>query len=195
MLDLGPATRTLAELVATVRDDQLADPTPCPDMSVAALLHHVEGLCLGFTAAARKDLVGGSAAPQPDAAQLRPGWRQELPGLLATLAEAWRLEDAWSGPTRVGGIDLPGDAAGFFALDELLVHGWDLSVATGQPFQWDDGLAEALHGFLLASVAQAPNGTPGLFGPPVPVPDDALLMDRVLGLTGRDPMWRPTARV
>ncbi|WP_245721908.1 hypothetical protein [Nocardia crassostreae] len=32
-------------------------------------------------------------------------------------------------------------------------------------------------------------GTPGLFGPVVPVPDNAPTLDKVLGLTGRDPAW------
>lgn len=31
----------------------------------------------------------------------------------------------------------------------------------------------------------------GQFGPVVPVPDDAPAFDRVLGLTGRSPSWRP----
>ena len=43
------------------------------------------------------------------------------------------------------------------------------------------------------AVAQNPNGTGGLFGPPVSVPDDAPLLDRLLGLTGRDPAWRPAS--
>ena len=33
----------------------------------------------------------------------------------------------------------------------------------------------------------------GWYGPPVPVPDDAPLQDRVLGLLGRDPYWKPPA--
>ncbi len=53
-LDFGPAARTLADLVGGVRDDQLDDPTPCPDWSVAHLLRHVGGLTLEFTASAQK---------------------------------------------------------------------------------------------------------------------------------------------
>ena len=32
---------------------------------------------------------------------------------------------------------------------------------------------------------------PGLFGPVVPVADDAAALDRVLSLTGRGPAWQP----
>ena len=42
-----------------------------------------------------------------------------------------------------------------------------------------------------SAVAQNPDGSPGLFGPPVSVPDSAPLFDRLLGLTGRDPAWQP----
>ncbi|MGW5113672.1 hypothetical protein [Nocardia sp. NPDC004123] len=32
-------------------------------------------------------------------------------------------------------------------------------------------------------------GVPGLFGPVVDIPAEAPLVDRVVGLTGRDPGW------
>jgi hypothetical protein len=35
------------------------------------------------------------------------------------------------------------------------------------------------------------NEPEGLFGPVVPVPDDAPAFDRLLGRTGRDPGWTP----
>jgi hypothetical protein len=36
-----------------------------------------------------------------------------------------------------------------------------------------------------------PAGTEGLFGPAVPVPDDAPAIERIVALSGRDPRWSP----
>jgi len=33
-----------------------------------------------------------------------------------------------------------------------------------------------------------------MFGPPVSVPDDAPVQDRLLGFFGRDPAWEPRPR-
>ena len=90
MLDLEPATTALADLVRGVRDEQLADATPCSETSLGAMLDHLEGLCLGFIAAARKDLETGSQAPSADASHLRSDWRTEIPEQLLTPAQAWR---------------------------------------------------------------------------------------------------------
>jgi hypothetical protein len=48
-------------------------------------------------------------------------------------------------------------------------------------------------GLWMSAVAQNPDGSPGLFGAPVAVPDSAPLLDRLIGLTGRDPAWRSAA--
>jgi hypothetical protein len=45
-LDLGPATRTMTELIVGVRDDQLDAATPCPAYSVGDLAEHIGGLAL-----------------------------------------------------------------------------------------------------------------------------------------------------
>jgi len=190
MIDLEPATSALTRALAAIGDEQLNDPTPCPGTSLGAMLDHIEGFATGFALAARKQVPpGGSKPPVVDAAHLTPVWRTRIPERLADLASAWRDEHAWSGMTQAGGIDLPGEVAGLFALDEVVVHGWDVAVASGQRLEIDDGLLVPLHVFLAAAAARNPNGSPGLFGPPVPVPDDAPLLHRVLGLTGRDPNW------
>ncbi|MDQ3980321.1 MAG: TIGR03086 family metal-binding protein [Actinomycetota bacterium] len=185
-IDLGPAARRVAKLVEGVPQDGLDRPTPCQRYRVGDLLDHIAGAAVAFTGAARKTPLEG--APSGDAANLAPDWRSRLPRDLAVLAEAWREPEAWTGMTRAGGVDLPGEVAAVVALDELVIHGWDLAKATGQPADYDGPGLDAVYGMVQQFRS---SGTEGLFGPPVEVPDDAPLLDRILGLAGRDPGWTP----
>ena len=190
-IDLGPQTRVIARLVEGVTDDQLADGTPCPDYAVRNLLGHLLGLAVAFRDAGRKEL-GPTTDTSPDSVlpDVGPGWREELPKVLAELAEAWRDPAAWTGETRAGGVPLTGAEAGVVAVDELVVHGWDLARATGQPYAPDPSALQLSYGMLLAA-ADDPSRGGGIFGPVVPVPEDAPLLDRAVGLSGRDPGWTP----
>ena len=76
-------------------------------------------------------------------------------------------------------------------MNELVVHGWDIAVAVGHDYSAGAESLQAAYEFVKPAVKQNPEGSPGLFGPPVTVPDDASQLDRLLGLTGRDPAWRP----
>ena len=86
-LDLGPQTRTVARLVAAVRDDQLSGPTPCPEYAVRHLLGHLLGLATAFRDAGRKEL-GATTDTDPQAAlpDIGTGWREALPRVLDELA-------------------------------------------------------------------------------------------------------------
>lgn len=192
-VDLGPACAGVSALLDGVRDDHLARPTPCPDYTVRELLGHFLGLAEGLGHTARKDL--GPATDTPPGSddtlpELGPGWRALLRDRLGALAEAWRSPDAWQGATRAGGVDLPGGLAGLVALDEVVVHGWDLARATDQAYAPDETSLRGAHAFL-APMAGAGEGERGPFGPVVAVPEAAPLLDRVVGLSGRDPAWRP----
>ncbi|MGC5567374.1 TIGR03086 family metal-binding protein [Streptomyces sp. FR-108] len=191
-LDLGPQALIVARVADAVREDQLADPTPCPDYAVRHLVGHLTGLAAAFRDAGRKDL-GATTDTAPTAAlpDVTPGWRAELPKLLVELAEAWRDPAAWTGQTRAGGVELPGEIAGIVATDELVVHGWDLARATGQEYVPDEAALRAAYGMLAASVDDPSRGS--IFGPVVAVPEGAPLLDRVIGLSGRDPGWRAAA--
>ncbi|WP_067486315.1 TIGR03086 family metal-binding protein [Actinomadura hibisca] len=187
-IDLGEAARALAEVVSGVKDDQLTAPTPCPDYTVADLLDHVDGLASAFTRAAAKDFADGpSTPPSVDGSRLDAEWRTRVPEKLTALAEAWRDPAAWEGMTQAGGIDLPGELAGLIALDEVVVHGWDVARATGQPYRVSDDVVEACMGLFDPAAGEMPEGAP--FGPPVAVPADAAPLERLVGLSGRDPDW------
>lgn len=187
-LDLAPAAAELTRLVAGITDDQLAGPTPCPGMSVAGLLDHAVGFTVAFRVAARKETL--DRAPQASAEALAADWRTRLPAQLDELAAAWREPSAWEGTAEVAGVTLPGTAMGRVALTEIVVHGWDLAVATGRPYRVDPADAQTCLAFQREFAAGVPR-TGGLFGPEVPVDDDAPVLDRLLGFTGRDPAWSP----
>ncbi|MGI9053678.1 MAG: TIGR03086 family metal-binding protein [Ilumatobacteraceae bacterium] len=188
ILDLGPAAQRMTTLLDGVTD--LDGPTPCADTSVGDLLDHVDGLSTAFAMAAQK--VGGDQRASADASKLGDDWRARIPERLATLAEAWRDPEAWTGMTKAGGVELPGELGGVVALDELVIHGWDLAKATGQAFEVDDETLAACHGFVAQFSGPGQEASrEGLFGPPVVVPDDAPLLDRLIGLSGRDPGWSP----
>lgn len=198
-IDLTPTTERVAALLAAIPDDALTGPTPCPEYTVGDLVDHVCGLTVAFRLAATKG-NGADGAPSGDGSALPDEWRDEVATDLAALAEAWRGSEAWTGMTQAGGVDLPGEIAGLVALNELVVHGWDLARAAGLPYDPDPAAVEAVHAFLTPSpdadapADDEPEVPDGLFGPPVPVPDDAPLLDRAIGLAGRDPSWTPLHR-
>ncbi|MFE7329020.1 TIGR03086 family metal-binding protein [Streptomyces sp. NPDC057565] len=187
--DLGPAARQIAALLDGIEEKQLTDPTPCPDYAVRELLAHLVGLSTAFRDAARKDLGpttdSSSAAALP---VLGDDWREALPPLLDELVTAWRDPAARQGMTRAGGVDLPGEVAATVALNELVVHGWDLARSTGQAYEADEA---SLRVSLAMLTPRDDIPRPDIFGPPVPVPSDAPLVDRAIAMSGRHPDWQP----
>ncbi len=92
--------------------------------------------------------------------------------------------------TQAGGVDMPAEVTGRVALNELVIHGWDIARASGQQYQPDtQSLQESLQ-FVAVAQQEEPRKE-GLFGPPVPIADDAPLLDRLIALSGRDPGWAP----
>lgn len=92
--------------------------------------------------------------------------------------------------TAAGGVELPGEAAGIVALDELVIHGWDLARATGQPPGYEGPGLDAVLDMVRHFRA---GGAEGLFGPEVAVSDAAPLLDRILGVAGRRADWEAPA--
>jgi uncharacterized protein (TIGR03086 family) len=177
-------------LLNGITDDHLTAPTPCEAFTVGDLLDHLMGLTIAFSeAVTRSAAAAGSDAESGEVpvSSLHPEWRTRLPLQLDDLVVAWRAPVAWDGMTEVGGVSLSGAMTGGFALNELILHGWDLARATDQAFGCDPVLGQAALSFTTRIIEQGFHP----YGVPVSVPDDARTIDRLLALAGRDPSWTP----
>ena len=192
-VDLGPAARRLADLVANVKDDALDRPTPCPAYKLGDLLEHAGGMALAFAAAGRKERNAYTEmAGAGDASRLGDDWRERIPRDLTALAQVWAEPAAWTGMTRIAGDDSPAAVVGLVLADELAVHGWDVARASGQAFACEPDILDAALRFLqMFASPEAPAGPEVAFGPARVLLEEAPLLDRVVGMAGRDPGWSP----
>ncbi|WP_240796384.1 TIGR03086 family metal-binding protein [Streptomyces sp. RFCAC02] len=184
-MDLKPACARMGRVVAGLGDGQLDDPTPCAEYDVGELLAHVAEVARGARAVARKEEQPAGALWAPP----REGWREGLAGELRALGEAWNEPTAWEGVSSGAGAELPNELWGRIAFTEIVVHGWDLARATGQPFELPDETVRACYEHVAEFVPNAP--VPGLWGARIEIPGDAALFDRLLAITGRQPGWTP----
>jgi uncharacterized protein (TIGR03086 family) len=81
--------------------------------------------------------------------------------------------------------DMTGGELAGFAMLECILHGWDLSRATGQDTFIDPELATAIYEGILPDAERLRHR--GAFGPAIPVSADAPMADRLLALLGRTP--------
>lgn len=182
---LAVAAPPTVAVVRGIADDQLDLPTPCREYAVRDLLNHLFEVVVNFQALAVKR--GVEWADKPD--HLTDGWRDRFE------AETRRLVDAWSDPSTLEGVSpgmgMPQTTVGGMALLDLTVHGWDLAVATGQPYRPAPEAMAALHELVGQLGPQARRM--GVFAEPVPADADLPELHRLLCDTGRDPAWSPTA--
>ncbi|HEY2173511.1 MAG TPA: TIGR03086 family metal-binding protein [Mycobacteriales bacterium] len=187
MHDFFPASAATARVVALVTDEHLDLPTPCEAWPVRDLLEHIVGFTAHFAAIGRQEELTG----EPPASGLPEGWRTMLADALEDLTVAWRTPGAWEGQDEAGGVAMPRAALGVVALDELVLHGWDLATAIQVPFAaaLDDVQA------CLPFVEQFSGMQGGPFGAPLAGAQEATGLNRLLMLAGRDPAIGPDGGV
>ncbi|WP_328393228.1 TIGR03086 family metal-binding protein [Nocardia sp. NBC_00416] len=182
--DLERASAAVLDLIAAVRPDQWAAPTPCTDWSVRDLVDHLVGSNLMFLA-----IFGETPMPEhgTDILGADPvaAYAASATALEAAFARPGILDEVYQGPL--------GDATGAdrlqFRLTDLLAHGWDLSRALGIAARLPEDLAETA---LVFSRRQLPDGSrPGRFAEAQPVPENATAVERLVAFLGRpvSPPW------
>lgn len=185
---VATAAEPLSKILRTITPDLLTVPTPCAEFDVRALLNHLLFWGPSLVGAARKQAVAPPAAAESDIDLTSDDWAAALDTHLDELAAAWRDPAAWQGVTHMGGpTELPAPLVGGMVVGELILHGWDLARAVDATVSWDDDLLRYAHTETAASAEQG--RAMGIYGPEVRVDPSAPLLDRLLGLTGRDPAW------
>ncbi|WP_033337788.1 TIGR03086 family metal-binding protein [Catenuloplanes japonicus] len=180
----------LARVTSSITPDQEGLPTPCTEMDVHTLRGHLLGWLHYFDAALTDP--AGTDRPDPDTHPSHDTALTQINTLAATVRSALSADIATVNLPRLGGA-YPVTTTLDFLQAEALGHGWDLSVATGQPWHPSPAISADTLTFLRQTVQPAYRG-PGLpFGPEIPIPADAPTLDRLLAFTGRDPSWKPAA--
>lgn len=186
---LHPAAQATARIVLEIPEVKLDAPTPCPGWDVRALVNHLILWSGRGETAAHKLPPSGEEEGHDFTAE--PGWAERFDAQAHRTAEAWQDPAAWEGNTSLTG-NKDGMPAAFIAgilFGELVVHAWDLAVATGRDPGFSPEIVQTAWDQLVPTAELSREYK--VFGPEVPVPEDAPLLDRVLGLAGRDPHWKP----
>lgn len=183
---LAGALEATGRLIGGVRDDQWLLPSPCPDWNVGDLVNHIVYGNRMFAGIVRGDLPGPPAGRPPAPGSGQPGsdlpgaYRQAAGELLAAFSLPGVMEATFTVPFGT----VPGSVALHLRITELLVHGWDLARATGQPASFPDGLAEQELAFSRGALRAIPPGR-APFAPPQPAAVDAPAIDQLAALLGR----------
>jgi len=193
---LDRAIATGGSVIARVRPDQLTAPTPCSEMDVRAMLGHLVAVLDRIAALGRgDDPFAVTETPVPD-----DGWSDAWTTSARRAADAWSDDAVLEQPMALPWIQGNGAEVLASYFSELTVHTWDLATATGQQPDWDDTVvtaALAARDFLPAenrralfeeiSTAMGLDEVAIPFAEPVPIPDDAPAIDRLVAWNGRDP--------
>ncbi|WP_420751856.1 TIGR03086 family metal-binding protein [Rhodococcus sp. O3] len=184
--DPRPLVRAAADrarrIVENVTPEHMTAPTPCPEFDVRTLVGHL------VSTLERSAAVGAGGDPRTIPESLIAAddeWPAALDTSLEHYWKVWNDDALLDKPVTAPWGTFPGRIAVLVELDELIVHGWDLAVATGQEAEADPPLAEAaLEVMRLALPASPRDGLP--FGPPVEPASDAGATERLANWLGRD---------
>jgi len=180
LADLGRALAATQAVVGGIRPSQWTRPTPCTELDVREVLNHLVSGNLLFAA-----IVRGERLPDRDADHLGgdppAAFQRAAKELREAFAAPGALQATYSAPF--------GHAAGVVLarvrIVEVLIHGWDLARATGQPADFPDDVAERALAETRKQLTARPEGPGAPFAAEVPVPDQASAVDRLAGFLGR----------
>jgi len=180
---LAPAAAELLRVAAAA--PSLTAPTHCADYDVRGLVNHLLYWGPWLDAALRHAPYKPPAPAEAEASLVGEDWLVDLTKVTGQLVDTLQKPESWTGTVAFGPNDLPAAVVGVMVLGEFVLHGWDLTRASGTGLNCPDEAAEAVLGFIHGMGEEARAG--GIFGPEVAVAEDAPVLHRALGASGRNP--------
>jgi uncharacterized protein (TIGR03086 family) len=175
------------QLIAGVRDEQWARPTPCSEWNVRDLVSHLVTGNRLFTGILTRTQPAGPPDPGNPPASLVRAYQDSAPELAAAFGRPGVLDEVFTVPFGT----VPGAVALHLRLTEILVHGWDVARATGQPADFPVDVTEQELAFSRPMVGQIPPDRYP-FAPSLPAGAGAPAIDRLAALLGREAQaWAP----
>jgi len=173
-------------VVAGVRPEQLDQATPCRQLDVRTLGHHVLAVLERLAIVG----AGGDPAESPDYAQgvADEQWVAVFDKFAAQIETVWSDDAVLTNILTVPWAKLPGAIALLIYINEISVHTWDLAAATGQQPTWDEGVLATAYAAIQRGLPAEGRDDPALpFEAVVDVAEDAPLVERLVAWNGRDP--------
>ena len=165
-------------VVDKIRPDQLDNPTACAAFTVTGVLEHMIGGATHFSPAFRGGVAGSVAPLEGD---LTDRWRRAMAELLSSLHSPGAQDRTVTAPFG----EVPVSAFARYTAFDGLVHGWDLSRATGLPYEPPDGLVAQVDAFARQFVQPAMRDG-DTFAVETEAPRHASPLEQLVAFSGRE---------
>jgi uncharacterized protein (TIGR03086 family) len=185
--DLQRAVTSSRAVLASVRPEQMDDPTPCQSWKVRDLINHmIDAPSFAATVMENGRWITQGDEPVDHAAG---DYMADYVAATSRAVASFRAEGAMSKTLNLPFGEMPAAAFLYIATGDAFVHGWDLARATGFSADFDPELAaellEAIRPLLPDQMRGAEGTAP--FGPEVSVAVETPAVDRLAAFLGRQP--------
>lgn len=180
-------TAAASGCIVRIQPTQLHNPTPCTKWDLTSLLGHmvyemswVPDLLAGKTIAEVGDAYEGDLLGDDPLA----AWGVALAAALVAVDKA-----SLKKTVHLSYGDFSAEHYIRESASDMLIHGWDVSMAIGHPLIFSEKAAEVVLEYALPRAAEFRGS--GLFGDVVPTKADDSVQTKLLAFYGRKESWRP----
>lgn len=170
----------LNAVVDRIDRDQLGSPTTCDDFTVGGVLDHLLVLSWIYSHILRGeepiDLEPAKTIDRVPAA--------EVAKAMQDLFLSFRSPEAMERIVLTPMGEFPGEVVARFVAFDVLVHSWDVAMATGHQLDLADEVVEDIEAFARTAITPIRRDS-DMFEPPVEAPPGASPLERLVAFSGR----------